>query len=228
MAKARRLAKESGTTHVPVTVWNNQTDFGTSVGAYLADLLRQLGYRATVRNVPQDQFHAAVYNASHKIQLGLTGWAADIPTTSDFFLPILTCRSIYQDPAGTANLAGFCDPQVDQLASQAQAAQPTDPAGARKLWAKLDRTVTDQAPLVPVLNTSFTVFVSARVGNYQESPSYDRPAARPDLGPVARVTSPPGSAAMLSAWQILRGEQPPQRSDMSGSMETILTRPIRP
>jgi peptide/nickel transport system substrate-binding protein len=64
---------------------------------------------------------------------------------------------------------------VDQLASQAQAAQQTDPAGARKLWAELDRTVTDQAPLAAVLNTSSTVFVSARVGNYQESPSYGGP-----------------------------------------------------
>ena len=175
MEKARQLAKESGTTNVPVTVWNDQDAFGKPVGTYLAGLLQQLGYRATVRNVPQDQYHAAVYNASHKIQLGLTGWAVDIPTTSDFFLQILTCRSIYQDPAGTANVAGFCDPQVDRLASQAQAAQPTDPAGARKLWAKLDRTVTDRAPLVPVLNASFTVFVSARVGNYQESPSYGGP-----------------------------------------------------
>ena len=140
MEKARQLAKESGTTKVPVTVLNNLTDFGKPVGAYLADLLRQLGYQATVRNVPQDQYHAAIHNASHKIQLGLTGWAADIPTASDFFLQILTCRSIYQDPAGTANVAGFCDPQADRLASQAQAAQQTDPAGARKLWAKLDRT----------------------------------------------------------------------------------------
>ena len=135
MKKARRLAQESGTTQVPVTVWNDQTDFGTSAGAYLAGLLKQLGYRATVRNVPQDQYHAALYNASHKVQLGLTGWAVNIPATSDFFLQILTCRSIYQDPAGTANLAGFCEPQVDRLASQAQAAQQTDPAGARKLWA---------------------------------------------------------------------------------------------
>ena len=133
------------------------------------------GYRATVRNVPQAQYHAALYSASHKIQLGLTGWAVNIPATSDFFLQILTCRSIYQDPAGTANLAGFCEPQVDRLASQAQATQQADPAGARTLWAKLDRTITDQAPLAPVLNTSFTVFVSARVGNYQESPSYGGP-----------------------------------------------------
>jgi peptide/nickel transport system substrate-binding protein len=175
LATAIRLAHESGTTQVPVTVWNNQTDFGKPAGAYLADLLRQLGYRATVRNVPQDQYHAAIHDSSRKIQLGLAGWEADIPIASDFFLPVLTCRSFYQDPASTANVAGFCDPQADKLVSQAQAAQQTDPAAARKLWAKLDRLVTDQAPWVPILNASETVFVSARVGNYQESPSYAGP-----------------------------------------------------
>jgi len=148
---------------------------GQTVGAYFVDLLRHLGYQATVRNVSQDQYHAAVHNSSRKIQLGLAGWIANLPTASDFFLPVLTCRSFDQNPASTANVAGFCDPQADKLASQAQAAQQTDPAAARKLWAKLDRLVTDQAPWVPILNASFTVFVSARVGNYQESPSYGGP-----------------------------------------------------
>jgi ABC-type transport system substrate-binding protein len=70
-------------------------------------------------------------------------------------------------------LAEFCDHHVDQLASQAQAAQPTDPAAARKLWASIDRNVTDQAAWVPVFNESVTAFfVSARVGNYQDSGAY--------------------------------------------------------
>jgi YVTN family beta-propeller protein len=175
LATAVRLAQESGTTQVPVTVWNSQTDFSKPAGAYLADLLRHLGYRATVRNVSHRQYHAAIHNSSRKIQLGLSGWITDLPTASDFFLPVLTCRSFDQNPASTANVAGFCDPHADSLASQAQAAQQTDPAAARKLWAKLDRLVTDQAPWVPILNASDTVFVSARVGNYQESPSYGGP-----------------------------------------------------
>ena len=160
---------------MPVTVWNNQTDFGKPVGAYLADLLRTLGYQVTVRNVSHDQYHAAIHDSSRKIQLGLAGWEADLPIASDFFLPVLTCRSLYQEPASTDNVAGFCDPHADKLANQAQAAQQTDPAAARKLWAKLDRLVTDQAPWIPILNASETVFVSARVGNYQESPSYGGP-----------------------------------------------------
>ena len=62
-----RLAHESGTTHVPVTVWNF---WGKPVGAYLVQVLRQLGYQATLRNVSADQFFAAAGNSSRKIQIG--------------------------------------------------------------------------------------------------------------------------------------------------------------
>ena len=170
LATAVRLARESGTTQVPVVMWNV---WGKPVGAFLVQVLTQLGYHATVRNVSQDQFDAAVGNYAHKIQhkvqLGTTGWEANIPTASDFFLPVLTCGSYY-------NLARFCDPHIDQLASEAEADQQTDPAAARKLWASIDRTVTGQAPWVPILNESqFAFFVSARVGNYQDSPSYGGP-----------------------------------------------------
>jgi ABC-type transport system substrate-binding protein len=36
----------------------------------------------------------------------------------------------------------------------------------------VDRMVTNDAPWVPIVNQSSTVFVSARVWNYQESPGY--------------------------------------------------------
>jgi ABC-type transport system substrate-binding protein len=46
----------------------------------------------------------------------------------------------------------------------------TDPAAARRAWAQLYRLISNQAPVVPVFTTSPTVFVSARVRNYQEQP----------------------------------------------------------
>ena len=46
----------------------------------------------------------------------------------------------------------------------------TDPAAARKAWEQLYRLVSNQAPMVPLLTGSPTVFVSARAGNYQEQP----------------------------------------------------------
>jgi ABC-type transport system substrate-binding protein len=172
MAKARHLAKESHTTNVPVTVWTLKGFGNGTVGSYLVRLLKDLGYRARQRTVSNDLFFHTVTNGHSKIQAGLNSWGADFPTASDFFLPVLSCRSFYQDPTNTQNYAGFCDPRADQMASHAQAAQITDPATARRLWAHVDRTVTDQAPWVPILSQGSTTFVSARTGNYQESPIY--------------------------------------------------------
>jgi peptide/nickel transport system substrate-binding protein len=137
MAIARRLAKDSHTTNVPVTVWILKDFASRALGSYLVQVLKDLGYRAHQRTVPGWRFFPAVSNSHSKIQAGLNAWGADYPTASEFFLPLLSCRSYYQDPnpSNTSNYAGFCDPHADQLASQAQAAQLTDPATARRLWA---------------------------------------------------------------------------------------------
>jgi YVTN family beta-propeller protein len=172
MAKARRLAKDSHTTNVPVTVWTFKGFANEAVGPYLVRMLKDLGYRTHLRTVSNVRYFPAVGNPHSKIQAGLSSWGADFPTASDWFLPVLSCRSFYQDPTNTNNYAEFCDPHADQLASQAQAAQLTDPATARRLWDQVDRTVTDQAPWVSILSQGSTTFVSARIGNYQESPFY--------------------------------------------------------
>jgi len=172
LATARRLAQQSGTTNVPVTVRESADKQGKEVGAYLVRLLRQLGYRATLRTPSPGALYAAVSNSRVKVQMGPYVWAADFPTASDFFGPILSCQSFYGDPANTLNVAEYCNPHVDELASQAQAQELTDPAAARKLWAQVDRIVTDQAPWVPLENAAPTVFVSSRVGNYQQSAEY--------------------------------------------------------
>ena len=51
MAKARRLAKDSHTTNVPVTVWILKDFASRAVGSYLVRLLKDLGYRAHQRTV---------------------------------------------------------------------------------------------------------------------------------------------------------------------------------
>ncbi|MGN6173776.1 MAG: ABC transporter substrate-binding protein, partial [Streptosporangiaceae bacterium] len=173
LAKAVQLAKASGTTHVPVTVWSFSDGPDEAASSYLVRLLRQLGYRASVRYTSADQFFTVISNAHRKIQIGWFGiWGPDFPSPSTFFLPLLTCHSFYSDPASTLNWSGFCDPHLDKLARHAQAVQLTDPARARTLWAQVDRMVTDQAPWAPFVNTGPSVFVSARVRNYQQSPVY--------------------------------------------------------
>ena len=171
MAKARQLVQNSRTMNVPVTVWTIN-DAPTKAGAsYLGRLLKGLGYRAKLRAVPIDRFWTGLDDPRRKIQMGYgAGFGADFPAPSTFFGSLLSCRSSH-DPA-SENFAEFCDPQVNKLVGEAQVAQSTDPAAARRLWAQADRIVTDQAPYVPVFNETSEGFVSSRVGNYQQSPGY--------------------------------------------------------
>jgi YVTN family beta-propeller protein len=169
LATGRRLARESGTTGVPVTVWN---DAG-KLSSYLAQLLRQLGYRVTLRHISARQEAKAILSPHSTAQAGMSGFGADIPTPSTYFAPILSCQSLRQvNPNGAINLSWYCNPHADQLASQAQALQPTDPAAARRAWEQLYRLVSNQAPVVPLFTGSPTVFVSARAQNYQAQPLY--------------------------------------------------------
>ena len=172
MEKARRLVRESGTRNMSVTVLYNEGDVpGKAPGSYLVRLLDELGYRASLHSVSDYQFNTDVTNPRTKVQVGIgNGWGPDFPAPSSYFGPLLSCWSA--DKPGTINWAGFCDPHVDALARQAEAAQLTDPAAARRLWAQADRIVTDQAPYVPLHTIGEAGFVSSRVGNYQQSPVY--------------------------------------------------------
>jgi peptide/nickel transport system substrate-binding protein len=73
-------------------------------------------------------------------------------------------------PVLPPNFAEYCNPAADSLIYRAQAAQATDPAAARRLWAEADRTITNNAPWVPPVNDKEAALTSARVGNYQDNP----------------------------------------------------------
>jgi peptide/nickel transport system substrate-binding protein len=193
MEKARRLAGESGTMNMPVTVWSRNDRLGKAAGSYLVGLLNDLGYRARLHAVSSNQFWTDIYNPRLTIQVSIgVGWGADYPAPSTFFGPLLSCQSA--DEPGTQNLARFCDPHVDALARQAQAVQLTDPAAARRLWAQADHIVTDQAPYVPVLNVGTAGFVSSRAGNYKNRRYTDRWSTRCGSGKTQPACRRPTAA----------------------------------
>lgn len=56
------------------------------------------------------------------------------------------------------------------LASQALAEQTIDPATARRLWARVDQMVTNDAPVMATVNGKIDNLVSTRLGNFQSNP----------------------------------------------------------
>jgi ABC-type transport system substrate-binding protein len=93
------------------------------------------------------------------------------PAASEFLGPeYFSCQSFLPDTRSNLNVFEFCDPRFDATVRQALAAEAAGSPTAANLWAKADRQLTDQAPVVPLATPSITDFVSHRVGDYQYNP----------------------------------------------------------
>ena len=169
LARARALVARSGTRGMNVTVWSWSAAPG--IGPLAARTLRELGYRVSVKPEGDDYFDD-IQDSRNKAQIGFWGWGADYPSPSGFFNPTFTCASFAPGSASqNQNSSEFCDPRIDRLIARATEAQGTNPNTARQLWARVDRSVADQSPWVPLYSANTVNLLSRRVGNYQYSPA---------------------------------------------------------
>jgi YVTN family beta-propeller protein len=167
LERAQRLVRASGTAGQRVTVWlPDYTGIPASAGRYVASVLDRLGYRARFRFAPdplgrEDELH---------VQIGFSGESASFPKPASFIGEVLTCGA--DDPVHqyNSNSAEFCDPAIDREVARAQSLEQTDPERASRLWAKIDRDLTDAAPWVSFANGAQADVVSAKVRNYQFNP----------------------------------------------------------
>ncbi|HEY7622892.1 MAG TPA: ABC transporter substrate-binding protein [Solirubrobacteraceae bacterium] len=169
-AKARRLVDRSHTRGMRVTVWAPNTLLGGEAH-FIAPLLDELGYRASVRLLG-DTYFPYIANSRNHAQLGVTYWGSDYPAARDFLQLQYSCRSFTPDDPNNVDWSEFCDRRADRLMQRAVHLQSTDPRSANALWARAEQRIVDQAPVLPLDNPKNVDFVSRRVGNYQFNPQW--------------------------------------------------------
>jgi len=141
---------------------------------YVASVLDQLGYRASVRLFANyNRYTAFTLDSRYRPQLSFFTWYQDFPTPWDFIGPLFTCASFLPDNPGNANDAEFCNPRIDTQIRQALTLQTQGLAAAAPRWAAIDHELVDQAPWVPLYNLRDLTVLSARVGNYQFHPYWN-------------------------------------------------------
>ena len=159
LARARRLVSRSHTRGMAVTVLGIRAGYFAGHARLMRKVLDELGYKGTLRLLPADKYFA--YASRNRPQIGHIYFTSDYPAASDFLQVGFSCG------AGGL-LSGFCDPTSDRLMKRAQrlqaAGRPSDAA-----WARAERRIVDQAPVVPLTNLKSVSLVSRRVGNFQYS-----------------------------------------------------------
>ncbi|RWC34319.1 ABC transporter substrate-binding protein [Mesorhizobium sp.] len=165
--KAKQLVEESGTKGQKVTIIVEDTAISRSIGVYLQSVLTSIGYVADVKPISSNIQFTYIQNTNNKVQMSVSQWYKDYPAASDFLNILFSCASFREGSDASINIAGFCDKEIDAKMQKALDLGVTDQAAADKLWAEIDRQVTDKAPAVGLFTPKRLDFVSKRLGNFK-------------------------------------------------------------
>lgn len=171
-AKAKELVKASGTKGQAVTVVNPSIPLGRATGLYFEGLLNKLGYKASLKLLSPALQDPYAKNSRHRVQTSLSIWYQDYQAASDFLNVLTGCGSFQPGSGSQPNISEFCNPRIQRLMNRALAREATNRSAANVLWSKVDKAVTDQAPMVVMFNPAVVGFVSKRLGHYVYNPQW--------------------------------------------------------
>jgi peptide/nickel transport system substrate-binding protein len=165
--KAKALVEESGTKGQKVTIIAEDTAVSKAIGTYMQSVLTDIGYEAEVKPISPNIQFTYIQNTNNNVQISITQWYQDYPAASDFLNILFGCASFTPGSDSSINIAGFCDKDIQAKMDEALLLGVTDPDAANKIWAEVDRAVTDAAPMAALFTPKRIDFVSKRVGNFQ-------------------------------------------------------------
>jgi ABC-type transport system substrate-binding protein/DNA-binding SARP family transcriptional activator/streptogramin lyase len=171
LARARRLVAASGTAGMKITVWNTPTP-PTAVAETRATVtaLRELGYRASLRLLPDSTYFTYTNDSRNHAQVIDGGWGADYPSADDFIGKLTCSHFVPGNGQATTDASEFCSPALDRQIVRAAQLQATNLPAASARWARLDQQLTNLAIWLPTVTPNETDLISARTGNYQYNP----------------------------------------------------------
>jgi len=172
LAKAKQLVKESGTAGQKVAVVSSDDEVNKATAVYLQSVLNSIGYKASVKPISGNIFFTYAQNTKNKVQINVQQWYQDYPAASDFLNILFGCDSFHPGSDSSINIAGFCDKKIDVQMKHALKTALEDEAAANKEWTKIDKAVTDAAPMATLFTPKHIDFVSKRVGNFTFSKEF--------------------------------------------------------
>jgi peptide/nickel transport system substrate-binding protein len=158
LAKARTLVAKSGYKGMKVTVWGPDNDRRPAITAYLRDVMVKIGFKAKTKIVALQDYFGTVGDRKIRAQAGFTDWYSDYPHPADFFAPNLSANALASSP--TFNFAFRSHPVVDKALKKLAA---DDPSKVAAQWAKVDKSVINNADVAVYGNELSTSFFSDRM-----------------------------------------------------------------
>jgi peptide/nickel transport system substrate-binding protein len=158
--KAKQLIQQANPSDKNITVWTDDEEPNDRAGAYLQDVLKQLGFNAQLKIVNGATYFTTLGDLkTPNLDIGFSDWFQDFPHPNDFFGILLNGEAIH--PTNNNNFSQFDDKALNKEMDSLAQKQLTPDVEAQ--YADLDKKVMEQAPWAPYGNRQVTTFVSDRI-----------------------------------------------------------------
>jgi ABC-type transport system substrate-binding protein len=165
-ARARKLLAQAGYPHgFKTTITANVTAASQAIVEQVMQRdLARIGIKATIR-IATGSTYTTMISTPKAVAIGDTGWTLDFPDPSDFIDPILTSTAAVP---GGSNFAFYRNPMVDALAAQAD--HTLNQTQRCALYHRIEQTIVDNAPWVPLYTPVHVTLAAPRVTRFYMNP----------------------------------------------------------
>ncbi len=159
--KAKELLAKAGVSNATVTLATTNIGKGPTQAAAVQEALARVGIKANIQSSDPSVYYTEIGDAAKSPEMMFYGWCPDWPSASTV-LPVLFHGKSIQ-PQGNQNVSQLNDPEVNALLDRAAAEADLDEQA--EMYAKADRLIMEQAPIVPLIVDKSTQVVGSKVRN---------------------------------------------------------------
>ena len=169
VAKAKQLLADAGATNLHLTLVSANDSTSLNQAQAVQQGLERVGIKVTIDPQDENAYLDTITGDKGDYDLTVSSWQPDFPSANGNISPLFDSSQI---GGGGYNLSRYSNPAVDRMI--AQATGEVDQKKAQQDWARADRRIMQDAPVVPLLFTRNAFLRGGDVENFDVSgfPNY--------------------------------------------------------
>ncbi|MGW1065795.1 ABC transporter substrate-binding protein [Streptomyces aureus] len=167
-AAAKKILEKAGKTGYKIVYAYQQDDVQPKLAVVIENALKAAGFDVVTKSIDSTTWYDQIGKVDNSYDVYWGGWSSDWPTGYSVFQPLFDSKGITD---GGSNYAHLKDPAVDAAIKAATA--ETDQTKANKMWAALDKQVTQTASFIPDLYMRRIYLHGSKLGNVKMDPQFD-------------------------------------------------------
>ena len=162
LTKAKALMAEAGNPKPTLSLAVENTPTQAHVGDAIKSALAKIGVTVNIVPIDAANYFSTTSNTKNQYDMTWQDWIADWPNASTVLPTLFNGKQITASPQSNWDASYLNDPSIN--AALQAATTMTDPTARNAAWGAIDKSIAEQAAVVPLMYMNFTELSGSKVG----------------------------------------------------------------